>query len=154
MIIRGWSTHMRHASRTYRVNLDWLLERINSDSNFSVKCVHTMQQILDMFFFFLTKGSCTREKCNELMILFGIVLSLFSTVHYQLLPLWFCLLCRLRREAVRLLMKPRNTQARHQSQSQKAKEFSCWLQYDMKKSSPLISAQEKTRPESWKVTAG
>ena len=73
-------------------------------------------------------------------------LSLFIAAHFQSLPLWFRLLSRWRKEAVRLLSKPRNTQARHQCQNQKAKEFSRWLQCDIKKEkTPLLQAQEKTR---------
>ena len=41
MIIKGSSPHMRHVSRTHRVNLDWLLERITLNANISVKYVHT-----------------------------------------------------------------------------------------------------------------
>ena len=39
-------------------------------------------------------------------------LCLVTAAYFQSLPLWFCLLSRWRREAVRLLTKPRNTQAR------------------------------------------
>ena len=60
-------------------------------------------------------------------------LSLFTAVHFQSLPLWFSLLSRRRKEAVRSLTKLRNTQARRQSESQKAKEFSRWLQCDIKR---------------------
>ena len=52
----------------------------------------------------------------------------------QSLQLWFCLLSKCRREAIRLLTKPPNAQARRQSQSQWAKEFfSRWLQRDTKR---------------------
>ena len=53
---------------THRVNLDRRLEQVNLDSNMPVKCVYTNQQIADI----LTKGSFTRDKWNELMILLGI----------------------------------------------------------------------------------
>ena len=33
MIIKGRSPTMRHVSRTHRVALDWLFDRINLDSN-------------------------------------------------------------------------------------------------------------------------
>ena len=44
--------------------------------------------------------------------------SVFTAAQCQTLPLWFRLRSRWRREAVRLLTKPRRTQARGQSQSQ------------------------------------
>ena len=47
-----------------------------------------------------------------------VALSLFTATHFQSLPLCFRLLSRWRREAVRLLTTPRNTQARRQGQSQ------------------------------------
>ena len=57
---------MRHVARTHLVNLDWLVDSVNLDSNISVKHVHTNQQIAD----FVTT-SLTRDKWNELIILFG-----------------------------------------------------------------------------------
>ena len=74
--------------------------------------------------------------------------SLITAATLPLSSMWFFLFIRWRTEGRRLLSKPRNAQARHQSQSQQAKEFSRWLQCDMKKSSPLISPQEKTSPHS------
>ena len=47
MIIKGRSPHMRHVSRTHRVNLDLLFERINVNSHIAVKYVQTNQQIAD-----------------------------------------------------------------------------------------------------------
>ena len=44
-------------------------------------------------------------------------------------------------------MKPRNSQARRQSQSQKAKEFSRLAAVGDEKSPPLISAQENTQSD-------
>ena len=69
MKIKGKSPYMRDMSRTHRVDLDWLCERINVDSNICVKYVHTNQQIADM----LMKASFTRDSSSELMILFGTV---------------------------------------------------------------------------------
>ena len=37
MIIKGRSPTMRHVSRTHRVALDWLFDRINSDSKIQIK---------------------------------------------------------------------------------------------------------------------
>ena len=41
MIINGRSPTMRHVSRTHRVALDWLFDRINLDPNIQIKYVHT-----------------------------------------------------------------------------------------------------------------
>ena len=70
MIIKVWSPHMRYESRTHRVSLDWLFERIHQNSNISVKYVHTHQQIAEIF----TKSSFAREKWKESINLFGTVL--------------------------------------------------------------------------------
>ena len=60
---------MHHVSRTHRVNLDWLFERIKLESNISVMYVHTNQQTADIS----TKGSSTCQKWNELMIMIDVV---------------------------------------------------------------------------------
>ena len=39
MIIKGRSPTMKHVSRTHRVALDWLLDRINVDSKIQIQCV-------------------------------------------------------------------------------------------------------------------
>ena len=57
MIIKGRSPTMRHVSRTHRVALDWLFDRINLDSKIQIKCVDTKNQLADM----VTKGSFTRD---------------------------------------------------------------------------------------------
>ena len=41
MIIKGRSLTMRHVSRTYRVALDWLFDRINLDSKIQIKYMDT-----------------------------------------------------------------------------------------------------------------
>ena len=41
MIIEGRSPTMRHVSRTHRVALDWLLDRINLDSKIQIKYIDT-----------------------------------------------------------------------------------------------------------------
>ena len=52
MIIKGRSPTMRHVSRTHRVALDWLLDRINLDPKIQIRYIDTKHQIADM----LTKG--------------------------------------------------------------------------------------------------
>ena len=41
MIIKGRSPTMRHVSRTHRVALDWLFDRINLESKIQIKYVDT-----------------------------------------------------------------------------------------------------------------
>ena len=53
MIIKGRSPTMRHVSRTHRVGLDWLFDRINLDSKIQVKYIDTKNQLADI----LTKGN-------------------------------------------------------------------------------------------------
>ena len=48
MIIKGRSPTMRHVSRTHRVALDWLFDRINLDSKIHIKYVDTKNQLADM----------------------------------------------------------------------------------------------------------
>ena len=53
MIIKGRSPTMRHVSRTHRVALDWLFERINLDPKIQIKYIDTKNQLADI----LTKGT-------------------------------------------------------------------------------------------------
>ena len=68
MIIKGRSPTMRHVSRTHRVALDWLFDRINLDSKFQIKYIDTKNQLADI----LTKGNFTRDEWNHLLDLFNI----------------------------------------------------------------------------------
>ena len=68
MIIKGRSPTMRHVSRTHRVALDWLFDRINLDSKIQIKYIDTKNQFADI----LTKGSFTRDEWNHLLCLFNI----------------------------------------------------------------------------------
>ena len=51
-IIKGRSPTMRHVSRTHRIALDWLFDRINLDPKIQIKFIDTKNQLADM----LTKG--------------------------------------------------------------------------------------------------
>ena len=53
MIIKGRSPTMRHVSRTHRVALDWLFDRINLDPKIQIKYIDTKNQLADI----LTKGN-------------------------------------------------------------------------------------------------
>ena len=59
---------MRHVSRTHRVALDWLFDRINLDSKIRIKYIDTKNQLADI----LTKGYFTRDEWNHLLTLFNI----------------------------------------------------------------------------------
>ena len=48
MIIKGKSPTMRHVSRTHRVALDWLFDRINLDSKIQIKYIDTENQLADI----------------------------------------------------------------------------------------------------------
>ena len=68
MIIKGRSPTMRHVSRTHRVALDWLFDRINLDSKIQIKYIDTKNQLADI----LTMGNFTRDEWNHLLTLFNI----------------------------------------------------------------------------------
>ena len=68
MIIKGRSPTMRHVSRTHRVALDWLFDRINLDPKIQIKYIDTKNQLADI----LTKGNFTRDEWNHLLTLFNI----------------------------------------------------------------------------------
>ena len=68
MIFKGRSLAMRHVSRTHRVALDRLFDRINLDSKIQIKYIDTKNQLADI----LTKGNFTRDEWNHLLSLFNI----------------------------------------------------------------------------------
>ena len=68
MIIKGSGPTMRHVSRTHRVALDWLFDRINLDPKIQIKYIDTKNQLADI----LTKGNFTRDEWNHLLNLFNI----------------------------------------------------------------------------------
>ena len=68
MIMKGRSPTMRHVSRTHRVALDWLFDRINLDPKIQIKYIDTKNQLADI----LRKGNFTRDEWNHLLTLFNI----------------------------------------------------------------------------------
>ena len=68
MIMKGRSPTMRHDSRTHRVALDWLFDRINLDPKIQIKYIDTKNQLADD----LDKGNFTRDERNHLLTLFNI----------------------------------------------------------------------------------
>ena len=68
MIFKGRSPTMSHVSRTHRVALDRLFDRINLDPKIQIKYIDTRNQLADI----LTKGNFTRDEWNHLLCLFDI----------------------------------------------------------------------------------
>ena len=68
LIIKGRSRTKRHVSRTHRVALDWLFDRINLDHKIQIMFVDTKHQLADI----LTQGNFTRDECNNLLHLLNI----------------------------------------------------------------------------------
>ena len=66
MIMKGRSPAMRHVSRTHRVALDWLFDRIDLDPKIQIKNIDTKNQLADI----LTKGNFTRDEWNYLLNFF------------------------------------------------------------------------------------
>ena len=60
--IKGRSPNMRHITRTHRIDLDWIFERLRDDEGMQIKYVGTKQQMAD----FLTKGAFTAEQWRHL----------------------------------------------------------------------------------------
>ena len=60
---------MRHVSRTHRVALDWLFDRINLDTKIQVTYIDTKNQFADI----LAKQNFTRDEWNHLLNLFSII---------------------------------------------------------------------------------
>ena len=73
MTIKGRSPTMRHVSRTHRVALDWLFDRINLDPKIQIRYIDTKHQIADI----LTKGHFIRDEWNNLR--------LFNISHFSFL---------------------------------------------------------------------
>ena len=68
IIMKGRSPTMRHVSRTHRVALDWLFDRINLDPKIQIKYIDTKNQLADS----MTKRNFTRDEWNHLLCLFNI----------------------------------------------------------------------------------
>ena len=67
-IIKGRSPTIRHVSRTHRVALDWLFDRIILVSKIQIRYIDTKHQLAVI----LTKGDFTRDEWNNLLHLFNI----------------------------------------------------------------------------------
>ena len=68
---------MRHVSRTHRVALDWLFDRINLDPKIQIRYIDTKHQLADM----LTKSNITRDEWNNLLhLLTSAISALFAAL--------------------------------------------------------------------------
>ena len=67
MIIKGRSPTMRHVSRTHRVALDWLFDKINLDAKIQIKYVESKNQLADI----LTKDSFIRDEWHNFFASFS-----------------------------------------------------------------------------------
>ena len=65
MITKGRSPTTKHVSRTHRVALDWLFDRINLDPKIHIKYIDTKNQLADI----LTKRNFTRDEWYHLLCL-------------------------------------------------------------------------------------
>ena len=61
MIMKGRSPTVRHVSRSYRVGLDWLFDRINLDPKIQIKYIDIKNQLADI----LTTGNFTRDEVES-----------------------------------------------------------------------------------------
>ena len=68
MKMKKKSPTMRHVSRTHRVALDWLFDRIYLDSKIQIRYIDTKHQLADI----LTKCNFTRDEWDNLLHLFNI----------------------------------------------------------------------------------
>ena len=64
IIIKERSPAMRHVSRTHRVALGLLFDRINLDSKIQIKHIDTKNQLADI----LTKGNFTRDEVESFVV--------------------------------------------------------------------------------------
>ena len=69
LIIKGRSPTMRHVSRTHRVALDWLFDRINLEPKIQIKFVETKNQLA----YILTRESFSIDEWHHLLRLFNIM---------------------------------------------------------------------------------
>ena len=77
MIIKGRRPAQRHVSRTHRVALDWLFDRINLDTKIQIEYVDAKNQLSDIS----TKGNFTRDGWNHLFVYSTSALSALKAAH-------------------------------------------------------------------------
>ena len=97
MIMKGRSPTMRHVSRTHRVALDWLFDRINLDTKIQIENIDTKNQLADI----LTKGISH--------VMNGIIFCVCSTSAISVPPI---VLKWCRKERTKMLVKKESQQNR------------------------------------------
>ena len=79
MIIKSRRPRMRHVSRTHRVAIDWLFDRMIFDSRIQLKYVDTKNQLAHI----VTKRRFTSDEWNHLLCLLNIMnSSMFFCSHF------------------------------------------------------------------------
>ena len=58
MVVKARAPTLKHVSRTHRIDLDWLFERVSADPSIYGRYIHTKLQLADL----LTKGQFTAEQ--------------------------------------------------------------------------------------------
>ena len=84
IIIKGRNPTMRRVSRTHRVALDWLFDRINLDPKIHICYVDTKHQLADM----LTEGTFTRDEWNNFLHLFNVSHFSSTCCTWKCAPQW------------------------------------------------------------------
>ena len=80
IIIKGRSPIIRQVSKTHRVALDWLFDRINLEPKIHIKHVNIKNQLAHI----LTKGSFSRDEWNHFLCLLNIMkFSMYSFGHFS-----------------------------------------------------------------------
>ena len=65
MCVKGRAPTLKHCSRTHRIDLDWLFERVRDDPAIFGRYIHTKLQLADL----LTKGTFTVDAWCALCLL-------------------------------------------------------------------------------------
>ena len=80
MIMKRRSLTKRHVTRTHRVALDWLFDRLHFDPKIQIRYGDTKNQLVDI----LTKGSFSKDEWNKVLRLLNIMtVSSFSRSHFS-----------------------------------------------------------------------
>ena len=88
MCVKGRVPTLRYVTRTHRVDLDWIIERIKTDTGISMKYVKTSEQLADM----LTKASFAAPLWKTLLKLHQIGVHRNFSARPQPEPMFFAML--------------------------------------------------------------
>ena len=135
---RQRSPNMRHVSRTHRVDLDWLFDRINLEAAVQIKYANTAQQIADV----LTKSSFSQERSTQFLHFFGLMLQQTHSCSHLWYSRLFATACPSDQETF-LLNKYRQNQSRYMVHGQNG-----WSESDEQKKFAMKVAQVGQREET------